>query len=61
MRCETENCIYNKQFECMLVNISINSLGMCEECIPVLIDKAYLESEKLRQLREMEDRWPASL
>ena len=31
--CEFTHCIYNKQKKCVLDTVSINSLGMCENCI----------------------------
>ena len=50
MSCENDHCIYNKDFECILDKISINSLGMCDDCIMVALDKNFLEAEKARQL-----------
>lgn len=35
----------------MLNEVKINSLGMCDDCIMVELDKDFLEAEKARQLR----------
>lgn len=56
MICEVEYCIYNRNFMCILEATEINSLGMCEECILILLDKDFLEAEKERQLRDIESR-----
>ena len=55
MKCEFEYCIYNKDFECILKETTINPLGMCQECIAVTLDRAFIETEKERQLREIEN------
>ena len=55
MKCEFDYCIYNKERKCIIRMPSINSLGMCEECIIVSIDRDYLEKEKKRQLKIIED------
>ncbi|MCL2378392.1 MAG: hypothetical protein FWC77_04610 [Defluviitaleaceae bacterium] len=56
--CEFEYCLYNRQNECTLSEPpTINSLGMCEECIMLELDKNFREAEKTRQLNELEARW----
>ena len=57
MKCEFEYCIYNRDLDCMIDEPTINSLGMCDACIILSLDKNFLEKEKERQLREMENRW----
>jgi len=57
MKCDFDYCIYNRNYICVLENTTINSLGMCEECIIVSLDKEFLESEKSRQFKELEERW----
>ena len=56
MKCELDYCIYNQKFFCILDSVSINGLGMCDDCIIVSLDEKFLESEKERQLCEIESR-----
>jgi len=56
MSCENEYCIYNKGSNCLLEIVSINTLGMCDGCIIVSLDKNFLEEEKERQLKAINDR-----
>lgn len=60
MRCEVELCIYNRNYECICDITELNSVGMCEECILVSLDKTFLEAEKERQLEKIEERWRES-
>ena len=53
MNCANDFCIYNKSFECGLDGVNINSLGMCDDCVIVSLDKGYLETVKEKQLLEM--------
>ena len=32
MKCEFDYCVYNRDHGCILDDIQINRLGMCEEC-----------------------------
>lgn len=57
MKCEYNYCIYNSSYECLLNDIQINALGMCENCIIVGLEEKFLELEKGRQLHEIEMRW----
>jgi len=61
MKCEFEYCIYNENFECVADNPGIDSLGMCDACIVISLDKVFLEKEKQRQLLEIEQRWAESI
>ena len=54
MNCAYDLCLYNKDFECILDKVSIDSLGHCEDCIILNIDKETLEAEKEHQLNKME-------
>lgn len=56
MKCEVEYCIYNRDFKCICNITQLNSLGMCDECILISLDKDFLEAEKERQLGEIEMR-----
>ena len=51
MECENDYCIYNRKSRCVLDKISINSLGMCDDCIMIELDEEFLEAEKARQIR----------
>ena len=56
MNCNMTICIYNKNTQCALDEININSLGMCDDCIIVSIDEDLLAKEKAHQLKEIERR-----
>ena len=49
MRCDFDYCIYNRDFECIIKNIQINSLGMCDDCIMISMPKERLEILKEEQ------------
>ena len=56
MDCANDYCIYNKGYECVLESLSINALGMCNDCIIVDIGKDLLEQEKEKQLDKIPKR-----
>lgn len=56
MKCESDYCIYNRDFSCIIKETLINSLGMCEECIRVSIPDDVLKELKKRQLEEIDSR-----
>jgi len=39
MKCMLEYCIYNSGFTCILDEIQIDSLGMCDCCELVMVSK----------------------
>ena len=39
-------CIYNRNLACILDEIIINYLGMCDDCVIVALDEDFLEVEK---------------
>ena len=53
MKCEFEYCLYNIDFNCIADEPEVNSFGMCDTCIIVLLDKEFLEKEKERQLSKI--------
>ena len=57
MVCAFDYCIYNRNLNCILGNVEINSVGMCDDCIVVSLDEVFLEAEKERQLQEIEKRY----
>jgi len=57
MKCEFDYCIYNMGFVCILDEIQINSLGMCETCEIVIVPKEKLEEYKRKRLKEIEEIW----
>ena len=56
MSCENDYCIYNVENKCRFEKVAINSLGMCESCIIVSLDKSFLEMEKKKQRTEIDMR-----
>lgn len=56
MECQSHYCIYNRNFICMLEEIEINSLAMCEECIIAAIPDEDLEQIKEKQLHNIRQR-----
>jgi len=52
MKCAFDYCIYNKDFFCILDEIEINSIGMCEACIVVSIPEKELQSFKEKELEK---------
>ena len=50
MNCENNFCIYCERGICVLENISINSLGMCNDCIMVSIEEETFQKQKKKQL-----------
>ncbi|MCL2556025.1 MAG: hypothetical protein FWE03_03270 [Firmicutes bacterium] len=52
IRCEFKWCIYNKESECTIKEIEINSLGMCDKCIMPNIEAGVLEEAKEGLLRK---------
>jgi len=57
MTCEFDRCIYNREWKCLLDEVNINNLGMCDDCILISLDWDFLEAEKERQLQALEERW----
>ena len=57
MKCEYEYCIYNSGNECMFEEVTINNLGMCDDCIIISLDKEFLETKKKQQLEAIDRRW----
>ena len=56
MNCAYEHCIYNKDFQCILDEVNIDSLGRCDDFIKIRIDDKLLEAEKKRQLTQAKER-----
>ena len=57
MKCGFDYCIYNREYTCILDEIKINEMGMCDSYIIVSVDADFLEREKRRRLKEIENRW----
>jgi len=54
-QCAAKNCLYNWQNDCTLINApAINTVGMCSSYTMIKLDEALLESEKTKQLQELE-------
>ena len=52
MECEFEYCVYNRKSKCILDEIQINRLGMCEECEIAKIPEEILEKYKEKPFPE---------
>ena len=57
MNCEFDYCIYNKEYTCILDNIGIDQLGICDSCEVVAIPEEELEKYKENRLKEIEKIW----
>ena len=42
INCENELCIYCKNNKCILDIIQLNSMGICNECVQISIEKISL-------------------
>ena len=49
--CENQFCIYFEDNACLLETVSFDVVGLCESCIYVNINEAYL-AEQRKALRE---------
>lgn len=56
--CENRLCIYWEENACILSGVSMDSLGMCEECILVSLEDEELD-KKRKQLRQKFSSGPA--
>ncbi len=50
MQCQFAFCVYQSDGMCLLDSISIDSMGMCEDCIVVNLDDAVLQEKKQETL-----------
>ena len=61
MQCENCLCVYEKDGECTIDEISINDMGMCEDCIVVTPDDKTLDKLKKNWKKRMDkdygDEW----
>jgi hypothetical protein len=55
--CYFEYCVYQKDNVCILGDMEINSLGMCDTCEVVNIHKNLLVTLKKQRLDEISERW----
>ena len=55
MKCEFEYCVYNRKCNCILDEIQIDRLGICESCEIVTIPEGKLEKYKEERLKEIEN------
>ena len=56
IKCELDYCIYNRDFFCLLKEIHLNMLGMCEECVIVSIPADILKELKESQFEKIDGR-----
>ncbi|MBE6799539.1 MAG: hypothetical protein E7525_07215 [Ruminococcaceae bacterium] len=57
MNCENYMCIYQKNGECVLKEISIDVSGMCQDCIYPNVDEGLLKTLKEYTIKKMENSW----
>jgi len=57
MNCAFNYCVYNKESICILDDIEINCLGMCEECEIISIPEDRLEEYKNKRIEEIQSIW----
>ena len=50
MKCQNFFCVYQKQGECILDEITLDIDGRCEDCIYVNINDDLLQKLKVKQL-----------
>lgn len=55
MDCENSMCIYNDDDICLLDHISVDSVGLCTECIMVSFDKDLVKQRKAEMLEIYKD------
>jgi len=56
MNCANDYCIYNKDYQCSLNEINIDSTGRCDDCIMVKFDEEVVRAQKEAQLAQIEER-----
>ena len=54
MRCANRFCIYYRKGRCLAEDISINSAGVCEDCVYVEIDERDLQARRANLLEKMQ-------
>ena len=57
MNCEFDYCIYHKGRSCILDEVGIDQLGMCEACEVVAIPEEDLERYKEKRLKGIGEIW----
>ena len=55
MQCENNYCAYWEEGECVLSKITINEIGMCEECVLVNFEKEELQKAREKTRRNLGD------
>ena len=53
MKCAFDYCIYNKGENCILKDIEINEVGMCDSCIIVFLEHDFIEKRKAEHLEDI--------
>ena len=54
MICENDYCIYWDNNECILNEIHLNNMGVCESCISITISEKELKRLRKEQLEQIE-------
>lgn len=54
--CENKWCIYYEEGHCTLAGISVNSYGMCDDCIMLDPDETEMKMRRKRRVDVLEER-----
>ena len=54
MKCEFEYCVYNREWHCIMNEIQIDKLGVCESCELVTIPAEIFDNYKEERLKEID-------
>ena len=57
MKCEFSYCIYNRDCNCIVSEIQINQLCMCDSCEIITVPEEDLEKYKEHRLKKIEEIW----
>ncbi len=53
MDCENQFCVYQKEGKCLLDEISVNCIGMCEDYRYINMSETLLDKIKAKHLNDM--------
>ena len=57
MRCENKLCVYYEKNECSIGKISVNSQGICEECIQIEFEENELIKKRVALLEQLDKQY----
>ncbi|MCL2842332.1 MAG: hypothetical protein FWE28_02540 [Oscillospiraceae bacterium] len=56
MKCRLNYCIYNRDNTCLIEEVQLDELGMCQECMIVSLPEQELNMRKEQQLQDISNR-----